>query len=304
MTSSEIEAFLMIYECRSISKAAERMYVSQSALSTRLKTLETELGGPLFFREKGQRSVVPTEAGDRFFDLAVRYNEVVQQMHGLYRQPDTERLRVSCLNSVGLYLFTPVYERFMQKMPQIVLEMQDLTTSEAYYKVEKGLIDLAFTPGRRTSQIVRARPFFSEELVLVCAKDSDYPDTVALSDLDVGNEIYVLWFNEFELWHRHTFGERCAPQVYLELTGQLPLFLRRKNAWALLPASVAHKILTDGGVRRLSRSFEVPPRITNCMETTAPAKARLKGCFLDCLREVLTELQDPDIHLFEEENTK
>lgn len=299
MTSSEIEAFLMIYESRSISKAAERMYVSQSALSTRLKTLEIELGGPLFFREKGQRTVVPTEAGDQFFDLAVRYNEIVQQMHCLFRQPDTERLRVSCLNSVGLYLFTPVYERFMQRMPNAVLEMQDLTTSEAYYNVEKGLVDLAFTPGRRTSQVVQAEPFFSEELVLVCSENSAYPDVVDLKDLDVTNEIYVLWFNEFELWHRHTFGERCAPQVYLELTGQLPLFLRRKNCWSLLPASVAHKILQDGGVRRLERKFAVPARITNCMETVNSSKDALKSCFLDCLREVLNELGDPEIHILE-----
>ena len=298
MTSSEIEAFLMIYESRSISKAAERMYVSQSALSTRLKTLETELGGPLFYREKGQRSVSPTEAGERFFDLAVRYNEIVQQMHGLYRRMDTESLRISCLNSVGLYLLTPVYARFMEKMPQVVLEMQDLTTSAAYYNVEKGLVDLAFTPGRRTSQIVRSRPLFSEEMVLVCAENSAYPDTAALKDLDVGNEIYVLWFNEFELWHRHTFGERCAPRVQLELTGQLPLFLQRKNAWALLPAGVAQQLLSKGGIRKLERMFSVPPRVTNCMETKNPSKEKAKNCFLSCLAEVLREMENPDIHLF------
>ena len=55
MTQPEIEAFLSICRNKSISKAAEELYISQSSLSLRLKTLEEALGTPLLLRGKGKR---------------------------------------------------------------------------------------------------------------------------------------------------------------------------------------------------------------------------------------------------------
>ena len=73
MTTEEIEAFLAICEAKSISKAAEKLYISQPSLSTKLKTLEQETGCTLLARRKGQRELSLTEAGRRFYDLAVQY---------------------------------------------------------------------------------------------------------------------------------------------------------------------------------------------------------------------------------------
>lgn len=298
MTNAEIDAFLMVYQHRTISKAAERLFISQSALSTRLKNLETELGGTLFHREKGQRSVSPTEIGHRFFDLAVRYRDLTGEMYRLCRDDAEKRLRISCLNSVGYYLFTTVYERFLERMPQIALEMQDLTTQQAYYHVERGQTDLAFTPGLYTSKNVQAKPVFSEKLVPICAEETDLPDTVDLRDLDPADEVYIGWSNEYELWHRRTFGERCIPRIQMELTGQLPLFLRQPGRWALVPAIIAHELHHLGGFRRLRSRFSPPERTTYCMQIDSPVGRGQKKCFFDCLRDVLSELDDPDVRLY------
>ena len=63
MTRPEIEAFLSICQHKSISKAAEALYIGQSSLSTRLKTLEETLGTPLLLRGKGKREVTLTAQG-------------------------------------------------------------------------------------------------------------------------------------------------------------------------------------------------------------------------------------------------
>lgn len=55
MTNAEINAFIAICDEMNISKAAEKLFISQSSLSTRIKTLERELGYSLFVRGKGQR---------------------------------------------------------------------------------------------------------------------------------------------------------------------------------------------------------------------------------------------------------
>lgn len=58
MTSLEIEAFLTVHRTGSVTKAAELLYISQSSLSTRLRTLERELGCALFARGKGARAML------------------------------------------------------------------------------------------------------------------------------------------------------------------------------------------------------------------------------------------------------
>ena len=66
MTNAGIEAFLIVCKQHSISKAAAELFISQSSLSIRLRTLEKEVGCPLFFRHKGSREMVLTEEGKRF----------------------------------------------------------------------------------------------------------------------------------------------------------------------------------------------------------------------------------------------
>ena len=71
MTEREIEAFLTIVRTGSISAAAEVLYVTQPALSRRIRALEQELGYQLFIRKKGLRNVGLTAEGKAFLSLAV-----------------------------------------------------------------------------------------------------------------------------------------------------------------------------------------------------------------------------------------
>ena len=151
MTTEEIEAFVAICEAKSISKAAEKLFISQPSLSTKLKTLEQETSCTLLARGKGQRELSLTEAGRRFYDLALQYRSIIRQMREVGTQAVPEKLRVSSLNSVGTYLMTPVYERFMQQNRETVLEVQDLPTLPVCASLERRETDLAFTgtaPGR------------------------------------------------------------------------------------------------------------------------------------------------------------
>ena len=63
MDHKDITIFLELVRCRNISKTAENLYLSQSAVSSRLKALEAEMGCQLVLRFKGQRSVELTRQG-------------------------------------------------------------------------------------------------------------------------------------------------------------------------------------------------------------------------------------------------
>ena len=293
MTNAEIEAFLAVCETKNISKAAERLFISQSSLSTKIKTLEREVGCVLLVRGKGQRALTLTAAGEKLHALAKQHQEIVRQMLSVGRTAP-EKLRVSSLNSVGTYLMTPIYERFMQRSGGTVLEIQDLSTEQAYASLEQHLTDLAFTAScrqlRRTASAV-----FSEQMLFVCAESSLYPDTVRLAELDPQREIYIDWFEEFVEWHQTAFGPDALPQVKLEIMSQLRYFLRKAENWAIVPASVAHCLMEDGAIVCRGTAFEVPQRVTYCLHLPDTFEKPAAVCFLDCVRGVLENMRERGI---------
>ena len=73
MTDFEIMAFQAIMKYGNMTKAAESLFISQPALSTRLVGLENELGCRLFLRRRGVKNIELTEKGKQFIALAERW---------------------------------------------------------------------------------------------------------------------------------------------------------------------------------------------------------------------------------------
>ncbi|MCD8037396.1 MAG: LysR family transcriptional regulator [Clostridiales bacterium] len=298
MTNSEIEAFLSVCKYNSISKAAEKLFISQSSLSTKIKTLEREIGCPLMIRSKGTRTVSLTDEGREFLELAVKYEEIVSEMFKIGKKSAPSKLRVSTLNSTGTYLFTPVYERFMLERPDTVLEIQDMATTASYNSMEIGFTDMAFTVGRLESKKVITYPAFTENMVLICAASSKYSKNVDIEELDVKNEVYINWFDDFEQWHKDTFGESAAPLIKLELMSQLEFFLTKKNTWAFVPSSAAYWLTRNEYIKKCDISFEIPKRITYCSYIPNKSKEDAMNCFLDCLKRALEGMDGTRIEIY------
>ena len=90
MTELEIEAFLAIVRTGSISAAAQKLYVTQPALSRRIHALEQELGYSLMVRKKGVRSIELTSQGKAFISLAEKWKTVWNESREL-GNPDRSR---------------------------------------------------------------------------------------------------------------------------------------------------------------------------------------------------------------------
>lgn len=101
MTHTQLQSFLAIARYRSFTAAADQLYISQSALSQQMKSLEQELGFTLF--DRGSRQLALTEAGRSFYQSALKMQEVYfhavsegQQLQRLHQQ-QLERLCIGCL---------------------------------------------------------------------------------------------------------------------------------------------------------------------------------------------------------------
>ena len=287
MTHAGIECFLAVCRYKTGSRAAESLYITQSSLSTRLKALEKELGGPLFYRRQGCREMTLTAAGREFYDLAVQYESLLDRMQKICHNHN-QILRVSSFNSIGTYLLTAVYERFMQTNPQIRLEIQDMELDAATHSIQEDKTDLAFTCGRVKDSHFAQIPVFSEPMVLITSVASEYPEPVALSQLSLSDEVYIEWSNAFAPWHQQTFiGEK--PQIRISIMAHLQKFIEQKQRWAIVPVSVAEGLEQQGIARRLQTVFALPCREVSCITAADCQTEPAIEAFLACLRDVIGE---------------
>ena len=295
MTHTGIECFLAISRHKTISAAAQSLYITQPSLSARLKVLEQEIGVPLFFRCKGSREMTLTRAGQEFYQLAVEYEELIRKMQRI-GAPKTTTLRVSCFNSLGTYLLPAVYRQFLQRNPHISLQIQDMEMAAASQSILRGETDLAFTGGSVSDGQLRQVPVFSEPMVLICAADSVWQTSAVLTELPPQEEVFVQWSQEFTRWHQKVLGY-AQPQICVSIMAQLRQFLEREGRWAIVPVSVAKGLASECRIRQLSCDLPLPHReISFLISAQRPVPAL--DAFLDCLQQVL--MTYPEIKMIDD----
>ena len=285
VTHSGIEAFLTICRSKSISHAAEALFVSQSSLSVRLKALETELGTVLFMRRKGQREIVLTESGREFYEIALEYEKVMNKIEKIRREHYT-KLSVSSLNSLGAYILPESYELFMEKHPDVGLVIRDQELNEACKSILQGHTDLAFNTGYNVPDSIAAMPIFTEKFTLICSKNSSYPEVVSADMLKVKKEVYVEWDAGFDRFHTSVFGD-STPQLRLDIMSQLKIFVEKPEHWAIVPVSVAQGLEQVADIQRRETEFPLPQRTCYCIYSAESELEEHSVMFLKCLKEVL-----------------
>ncbi len=298
MTSLEIEAFLTVQRTGSVTKAAELLYISQSSLSTRLRTLERELGYSLFIRGRGTQAMQLTPEGKQFLHLAKQHWELENKMLTLGRTtPEKQVIRVSSLNSIGSYLLPSAYQRFTQLWPDIRLKIHDLSTAEAIEAIARNELDIAFSTLSKNTEYITAIPLLSEPMTFLCAAESEYPDPVPLEALSPAREVYSFWCNDVLQWHQEVFGADAQPQVRLELMSQIRLFVAQPDAWAVVPYSIADALGDAPDLRRCRTAFSIPNRQIYILCNRKTRDSEPVQRFLDCLRSVLQEHGTPGLLL-------
>lgn len=148
MTLRQLEIFLAVARARSFRKAAERVALSQPALSQQIKELERELATPVF--DRLGRTVGLTEAGrvleehaQRVFATLQGAQEAISELQGLERG----RLRLGGSTTPGIYLLPRVLGRFKARHPGVDLSLRIGNTREIEDRVRTLEVDLALVGG-------------------------------------------------------------------------------------------------------------------------------------------------------------
>lgn len=261
MTFLEIEAFLEIVRCGSITAAADALFITQPALSRRLKVLEEELGYPLIRRGKGQRGARLTEEGKAFISIAEKWRKLWQETKGIADLGASRLLTIAAIGSMNTYLLPQVYRRFLADLPGVRLHVTDQHSNSAYDMVASGAVDIAFISDDRFVRDVETIPLFREKMVLVSGEGRAFPAGLQPFGLDPAYEIRLPWNPEYDLWHDYWFGTYAQPRVLLDQMAVLEDFMQDGRCWAILPASVAERITHGSGLSEYPLQNPPPDRI-------------------------------------------
>jgi len=168
-----LKVFCDIIESGSFSYAASQNFVTQSAVSQQVRSLEDKYDCRLI--ERGRAGVKPTAAGQilynsskeivrRFMELENRLREIGSVVAG--------SIRVGTVYSIGLHELPPYLSEFLRNFPAVNVHLEYLRANKIYEDLIEGKIDLGVVayPAKR-SQIVTVA-FRSDELVLVVPPDN------------------------------------------------------------------------------------------------------------------------------------
>lgn len=241
MLETEIEAFLAIARTNTISAAARRLYLTQPALSRRLKSLEEQLGYPLLRRSKGSRAIELTPEGQAFIPLAEKWQQLFQESQGL--AANLKELRVfhlGVLDSMCTYLLPSTFRQFINDHSECHLHIHKYHPDECYAHMERGNLDIALVSSTMYAKNTATIPTFKTKFLLVSKGPLGSMGPVHPSQLNPEKEIRLSWTPEYNIWHDYWFGSTARARVKLDMMSLLEYFINDPELWALTPAYIAH----------------------------------------------------------------
>lgn len=191
MNLRDIEYVVKIAEEQNLTRAAEKLFVTPSALTQHLSHLEKEIGTPLFFRSRN--GWTPTVAGKIYLKTA---QEMLYMQRETYKQlQDVVTARKGFLSigfppERGVSMFTSVYPAFHQAYPNITINVWEVSVRQQQQMIAAGELDIGFMTlceKHRTEDIYI--PINSEELILAVPTGHPACDRAVL---EPGSEFPVL----------------------------------------------------------------------------------------------------------------
>ena len=253
MDLATLNAFIAIAELGSFSEAAERLHLTQPAVSKRIASLELQLNVRLF--DRLGREVSLTEAGRALLPRAYQILNVLDDTRRALTNLNGEisgRLTLATSHHIGLHRLPPLLRAFTRAHPQVALDIQFLDSEVAYEEVLHGRAELAvITLAPETREPVHAVAVWDDPLDFVAAPEHPLARSHVISLADVARHPAVFPGGNTFTHHivRRLFeAQELTPNIamstnYLET---IKMMVSIGLAWSVLP-----RTMLDDQVARL-----------------------------------------------------
>ncbi|MBX7220825.1 MAG: LysR family transcriptional regulator [Blastocatellia bacterium] len=258
MELTPLRTFRMVAETLNFTRAAERLGLTQSAVSHQILGLESELGEPLFIRTK--RGVKLSPAGAVVLEYAeriLREEQALKEKIGGPESAPTGRVRVAAATQALVYLFAPLFEQFMRAFPQVELTFHTTpSTDQTIADIFNGRADVGFASLPVSAPSLQVAKLFEDELMLVVSHTHRLVAKKEVSLKEIQRERLIL-FERGASIRRATdqFFDKVGikPDLALESNDTYFIKLMVEHGWGmtLLPAWAVREEVAAGKLAKL-----------------------------------------------------
>ena len=190
----QLRGFFYAARAQSVSRAAERMYLSQPSVSLQIKALERELGARLFDR-RGPR-IALTPDGEALLELArplvEGFEQLEEQFAARRESPERGTVRIAAGGSTIQYILPPYVERFVHDFPHVDLRLHNVTGKAGLAMLRAGEVDFAVGPMWETPPDIQFYPRFTYEPMLITCTDHPLAHRKRISLKDISKYPLIL----------------------------------------------------------------------------------------------------------------
>lgn len=185
MTMRKLEIFASVAECGSMSAAARKLHISQSAVSQVVVEIEKKYDVLLF--ERYAHTLHLTPVGNKFLEYAKRSLRLMQETDAfLMGAANNQQMRVGASMTVGCTAICEILNRLREREPGLSVEVIVSNTQEIENKLLNYDLDIAVVEGRVVSEELMKERIARDSLVMICGRGHEFygKSSVAISELD------------------------------------------------------------------------------------------------------------------------
>src|SRR5829696_5556296 len=195
MELSQLRTFREVAEALSFTRGAQKLNMTQSAVSHQIKALERELGEPLFIRAK--RGVRLTDSGQLALSYAERILEEADALRERIRGDEHEprgRVRAAAATQAFVHLFARLFESFMRDHDRVELSFRTtVSTEQTVADILNGAADVGFASLPVYSPALQVTELFEDELGVVASARHKFAGAREAGVTELRRERFILF---------------------------------------------------------------------------------------------------------------
>jgi LysR family transcriptional regulator, flagellar master operon regulator len=266
-----LKTFLEVYRTRHFGQTAENLYLTQSAVSARIRLLEDTLGTPLFTRTRNDIQL--TTAGARL----LKYADTILNAWNRARQDsvlgeqDKISLAIGGAYSLWDILLQDLAHRLYSELPHVVLQAEAHSPEELIRRLLDRALDIAFMFEPSQMAELEVREIALIKLIMV----ADRPDLTAREAVGHG---YIMadWGTSFAVAHVRHFPDIPPPAIRMGLGRMALAFLLRHGGATYLAEQMVGEYLQAGRLHRVEDAPIIDRRVYVVYPQVSERKALLE----------------------------
>ncbi len=208
MDFRQLETFVEVCEQMSFTKAASNLYISQQGVSKSIKTLEDELGAPLFLRTNSSISL--TNYGVillRYAEELVRgYTKVLTEINA-EKNRDKNSITLGFPNGIANFFPAKIVEAYLKSHPDVKIAIKEYTDTEVDEALIRGDIDIGFCVVPIDDKKLKIQHTHNMNLYFMLSEDHPLAGEASIDLRQLKNDCFIGMGDDGK--GRASFLERC-----------------------------------------------------------------------------------------------